>query len=345
METPSVNTNSFPNFPLAELHAHLATSISPSVYWQIAQTQGFKLPKRDYHEFIEHVMLTERKKMSLNEYFKEIYHPILDKLSSGTHAVERAVYESMSGAYRANNIHLIELRNNPMKHNQGGDVDLDHVIMASLRGMERALLEYDKLSAGIIFIMAREFAYEQNEIIVEKAIKYKNRGVVGIDFAGPATEGFHFGDYVNLVKKAKDAGLHVTAHSGEVAEANDLWEVLENVQPARIGHGIRAADDPELMRELVKRNIVLEVCPMSNLMTKAVKDISEMKKILRTFIDNGVKFTINTDWPEVIEGARLKKQYQMLLSENIMSEEELRRCNEIAFESTFVPKGGLSAYL
>ncbi len=345
MEQPKVSTGPFPDFPLADLHAHLATSISPSIYWQIAHDMGFKLPKRDYHEFIEHVMLSEKRKMSLNEYFKEIYHPILDRLSSGTHAVERAVYESMSGAYRANNIHLIELRNNPMKHNLGGDVDLDHVIMASLRGMERALLEYEKLSAGIIFILAREFAYEQNAIIVEKAIKYKNRGVVGIDFAGPGTDGFHFADYSNLVKKAKDAGLHVTAHSGEVSEANDLWEVLESIKPERIGHGIRAAEDPELMKEIVKRGIVLEVCPMSNLMTKAVKDMEEMKKILRTFIDNGVKFTINTDWPEVIEGARLRKQYQMLLSEGILSEEELKECNQTSFNSTFVPKGGLSAYL
>ena len=106
----------FPSFPLAELHAHLATSINPSVYWQIAHSQGFKLPKRDYNEFIDHVMLGPKRKMDLNEYFHHIYHPLLDKLSSGTHAVEHAVYEIMTGAYR-NNIKLLELRNNPMKHN------------------------------------------------------------------------------------------------------------------------------------------------------------------------------------------------------------------------------------
>ena len=106
------------DYPLAELHAHLGTSINPSVYWQIAHESGFKLPKKDYHEFINYVTLSPAKKMPLKEYFEEIYHPLLDKLSSGTFAVERATYEIMSGAYR-NNITLIELRNNPMKHKIG----------------------------------------------------------------------------------------------------------------------------------------------------------------------------------------------------------------------------------
>ena len=173
----------FPTYPLAELHAHLGTSINPAIYWQIAHDQGFKLPKRNYHEFIDYVTLSLEKKKTLNEYFDEIYHPLLDKLSSGTHAVERATYEIMSGAYR-NGITLIELRNNPMKHNNNAELDLDHIIMAMLRGMERALLEYKDLSAGIIFCLAREFSFEQNSVIVEKAIKYHRRGVVGIDVAG-----------------------------------------------------------------------------------------------------------------------------------------------------------------
>lgn len=334
----------FPSFPLAELHAHLGTSINPAIYWQIAHDHGFKLPKRDYHEFIDYVSLSLEKKKNLNEYFDEIYHPLLDRLSSGTHAVERATYEIMSGAYR-NGISLIELRNNPMKHNNNAELDLDHIIMAMLRGMERALLEYQDLSAGIIFCLAREFSYEQNAVIVEKAIKYHRRGVVGIDFAGPAHPNFHFQDYEALVEKAKRAGLRVTAHAGEVEEANDMWEALEFVDPMRIGHGIRAAYDKKLMEELVKRDVILEVCPMSNLVTKAVENMDEMKSILRTFAENNVKFTINTDWPEVIENAHLHTQFAMLKNENILSEEELKRCNDSAFAATFVPQGGLSAYL
>jgi adenosine deaminase len=335
----------FPSFPLAELHAHLGTSIHPSIYWRIAHDQGFKLPKRDYHEFKDFVRLSPQNKMTLNEYFDKIYHTILDPLSSGTLAVERATYEIMSGAYRSNNTTVIELRNNPMKHNLGGTIDLDHMIMAMLRGMERALLEYPKLSAGLIFCLAREFSLEQNSIIVEKAIKYHKRGVVGIDFAGPANPNFHFKDYEEIVTMAKKAGLRVTSHSGEVKEADDMWEAIEAISPERIGHGIRAAYDKNLMEELIKRDIVLEVCPLSNIMTKAVENEEELRFILRTFIEKKVKFTINTDWPEMIENARLKSQFQFLLEKKMLSEDELKRCNQLAFESTFISGHGLEAYL
>jgi len=335
----------FPSFPLAELHAHLGTSIHPAIYWQIAHDEGFKLPKRDYHEFKNFVRLSPDNKMPLNQYFDEIYHPILDRLSSGTHAVERATYEIMSGAYRSNNTTVIELRNNPMKHNHDGSIDLDHMIMAMLRGMERALLEYPKLSAGLIFCLAREFTLEQNTIIVEKAIKYHKRGVVGIDFAGPANPNFHFKDYTEIVKRAKLAGLHVTSHSGEVKEANDMWEALENIDPKRIGHGIHAAYDKELMEELVNRGTVLEVCPLSNIMTKAVENEEELHFILRTFIENKIMFTINTDWPEMIDNAQLRKQFQFLLDKKMMCEEELQKCNKVAFESTFIAGRGLESYL
>jgi len=330
---------------LAELHAHLGTSINPSIYWQIAHAQGFKLPKKEYQEFINYITLSPQKKMALNDYFKTIYHPLLDKLSSGTYAVEKATYEILSGAYRSNSITLLELRNNPMKHNHEGQEDLDHIIMAMLRGMERALLEYEKLSAGLIFCLAREFSYEKNEIIVEKAIKYRRRGIIGIDFAGPPNKKFYFKDYKKLAQRAKKAGLKITSHSGEVKDANDVWEALEYINPSRIGHGILAAFDKKLMKELVKRNIVLEICPLSNLMTKAVENEEEIKFILRTFIENKVKFCINSDWPETIESAHLWQQFEFLRKNNILSEEELKKCNQIAFSSSFVPGIGLNAYL
>ncbi len=338
-------THSFPTFPLAELHAHISASTHPAIYWQIAHDQGIKLPRKDYFDFVDYISLSKNKKMTLEEYLTKIMHPILDKLGSGTYALERSMYEIMSGAYRANNITLIEIRNNPMRHNNNGEHDLDLIIMAMLRGMERALLEYNKLSAGIIFCLAREFTVEQNTIIVEKAIKYHKRGIVGVDFSGVNKETFHLKEYKDIIAKAKKAGLKVTTHSGETKYDDDIWEALEYIEPQRIGHGIKAAYDKKLMKELVKRNIVLEVCPLSNLMTKAVENEEELKFILRTFVENKVKFTINTDWPEMIEGAHLWDQFAMLLDKKMLSEEELIKCNKIAFASTFVPRSGLDAYL
>jgi adenosine deaminase len=334
----------FPAYPMAELHAHLGTSIDPAVLWQIANSLGIKLPRDEFKEFCDYVTLSPTRPMPLNDYFNKIYHPILDKLSSGTLAVEAAVYNTMSGAYR-NGITLIELRTNPMKHNMNREVDLDHLIMAMIHGMERALLEHHHLSAGLIFCIGREFDIEQNTKIIEKAIKYHKRGVVGVDIAGPARANFKMADYAEAFRVARAAGLKVTVHSGEVHAANDMREALEFLSPDRIGHGILAATDQPLMAELARRGTVLEICPLSNLATEAVKNLDEMRFILRTFIDNNVRFSINTDWPEVIEEGHLREQYQMLLREGILSEEELVECTRTAFAAGFVPGIGLDAYL
>ena len=330
METPNILSN------LPELHAHIGSSIAPHIYWNIANSEGYKLPKRDYHEFVDYIVLSPDRKMTLKEYLDEIYHPILDKLSAGAIALEKAVYETFGGAYRSG-ITLYELRGNPMKHNREGEVDLDHAIMAMIRGMERALVEYPKLRAGLIFCLDRHFKYEQNEIIVQKAIKYRNRGVVAIDFSNYNKEGFHYGDYSKLVAFARENGLKVTAHTGETDDTNDIWECLEGVNPDRIGHGIKAAYDKKLMEEIVKRNITLEVCPLSNLMTKAVKDDKEMSHILNTLYDAGVHFSINTDWPETLKNGHLKQQYQYILDKKMMTESQVKDLIEWGFNSTFVP--------
>ena len=151
-----------------------------------------------------------------------------------------------------------------------------------------------------------------------------------------------------VVTKAKKAGLKLTVHSGEHIHDdfdNDMWESIEFLEPQRFGHGIRAAYDKALMKELVKRDIVLEVCPMSNIMTNAVENVEELRFILRTFVENKVPFTINTDWPEMIEEGRLWQQFNFLRDEKLLTEEELEICTKRAFASTFIPKGGLDAYL
>jgi len=332
--------------PLAELHAHISTSISPTILWQIAHESGFKLPKAEFAEFRDHIMLSPARAVPLNTYFRTVYDALLQPLSSGSRTLQQATYYAMSGAYHKQHITHMELRTNPMKHNGNGQFDLDHVIMSVLHGMERALLECRGLSAGLLFSMARDFPIAKNAIILDKAIKYHQRGVVGIDVSGPGTDTFNFKDYTPLFRKAHRAGLGVTVHTGEAQDANDMWEALEYAKPQRIGHGIRAAYDVPLMRELARRKVVLEICPMSNIATKSVQDQAEMKHILRTLLAHKVRFCINTDWPEIIEGCRLRHQMQWLLSEGLLTRREILACNRTAFEASFIPKpGGLDVYL
>src|SRR6185369_6521082 len=112
-------------------------------------------------------------------------------------------------------VSMIELRFSPMKRNLGGERDLDYIIAAAIRGMDRACLAYG-IRAGLIFCLAREFDYGLNEIIVRKAEKYKNAGVIGIDLAGPEQHRTELGSdvekYSDLFARARQAGLGTTIH-------------------------------------------------------------------------------------------------------------------------------------
>ena len=202
------------------------------------------------------------------------------------------MHAAIGGAYRSQRITTLELRFNPMKRNRGGERDLDHIIMAASRGLDRAALEYPQVRAGLILMMDRTFTSEQNEVIVEKAIRYAPRGIVGVDIAGPRPGGarYPYRELAPLVEEARAAGLGVTIHVGEEGGDHgieEIGEVIETLRPDRIGHGILAARDAGLCAALAERGIVLEICPTSNLLTRALADEDEVRDTFRAFVGGG----------------------------------------------------------
>src|SRR5216110_4130198 len=172
---------------LTELHVHLGGAVDPAAMWGIAHDQGIRLPTKDYWEFVDLITVRRQAKKSFED-FLALYH-WTELIQSSPLAVEQSVYQVVGGAYRKANITTLELRYNPMKRNRGGERDLDHIIMAATRGLDRASLEYPQVRAGLILMMDRTFDERQNAIIVEKAIRYTSRGIVGIDIAGPRPGG------------------------------------------------------------------------------------------------------------------------------------------------------------
>src|SRR5881227_2141676 len=289
---------------LAELHTHLGGSVSSDILWSLAHEQGIALPVKDYWEFDRLVTIADPRGVPDLDALDAIYH-WTELIQSSPIAVERSVHAAIGGAYRSQGITTLELRFNPMKRNRGGERDLDHIILAAIRGLDRASLEYPHVRAGLILMMDRTFSAEQNMVIVEKAIRWSSRGIVGVDIAGPRVGGARY-DYrqvAPMVDEARAAGLGVTIHvgeeGGEVGRA-EIGEVIDVLRPDRIGHGILAAGDQELMAALREAEIVLEICPTSNLLTKALADEAAVRETFRTFAANGVQFTIATDGPEMM---------------------------------------------
>jgi adenosine deaminase len=324
---------------LAELHLHVGGAVAPHILWAIAHDHGFKLPVKSYWDFCDLVTADASKVASLNDYLK-IMHEWTEKIQSSPSAIERSVYEVIGKEYRSARVSLIELRFNPMKRNLGGERDLDHIIAAALRGMDRACLAYG-VRAGLIFCLAREFDYELNEIIVNKAIKYLGRGVIGIDLAGPEAHTVELGDdvsrYRELFARAREAGLGTTIHTGETSHtgAGGVLAVLSELRPTRIGHGIAAAQSDEAIRRLAGEGTVLEICPTSNLRTHAVASLEELRGILARFFAASVRVTINTDGTYLL-GTTLRKEFDLLLTQGVLSPAEAQRCIETARAASFI---------
>jgi adenosine deaminase len=325
---------------LSDLHIHVGGAVAPHILWSIAHDQGFKLPVSDYWEFKELVSARPGKVRSLDEYLA-VMHQWTERIQSSPHALERSVYEVIGKEYRSSRVSLIELRFNPMKRNEGGERDLDHIIHAALRGMDRAVMEYG-VQAGLIFCLAREFPLELNEIIVAKAAKYRRRGVVGIDLAGTERHALELMPaeverYRALFADARKAGLKTTVHTGETAGtgAEGVRAVVEQLEPHRIGHGICAARDQRVMDLLRERGVVLEICPSSNLATRAVGSLEELGSILGRFWKHGVKFTVNTDGPYLLD-TNMRTEVKLLREGNVLSEEQLEQALQWAREATFI---------
>jgi adenosine deaminase len=325
---------------LAELHTHLGGSVAPEIMWSLAHEQGIHLPVKDYWEFDRLVSVSDPRGVPDLDALDAIYH-WTELIQSSPLAVERSVHAAIGGAYRSQGITTLELRFNPMKRNRGGERDLDHIIMAAIRGLDRASLEYPQTRAGLILMMDRTFTDEQNAVIIEKAIRYKPRGVVGVDIAGPRPDGARY-DYTRLrpmVEAAREAGLGITIHTGEEGGQHgldEMREVVAELAPQRIGHGILAAQDDDLMAELREREIVLELCPTSNLLTKALPSQEALHETVHTFLDRGVPITIATDGPEMMR-THLRDELELMLGIGAMTKDQLRLANARAHAASFIP--------
>jgi adenosine deaminase len=326
---------------LAELHTHLGGSVASDIMWSLAHEQGINLPTRDYWEFDRLVTVSDPRGVPDLDSLDQIYH-LTELIQSSPLAVERSVHAAIGGAYRSQGITTLELRFNPMKRNRGGERDLDHIILAAIRGLDIASLEYPQVRAGLLLMMDRTFSADQNMVIVEKALRYQSRGVVGVDIAGPRPGGERY-DYTQIrehVELARGAGLGVTIHVGEEGGRfgiEEIGEVVESLRPDRLGHGILAAHDTALMEAIRATGITLEICPTSNLLTKALADEDDVRETFRTFVANGVPFTIATDGPEMMR-THLRDEFELLLRIGALTEAELSAANERGHDVSFVTR-------
>ncbi len=315
---------------LVDLHVHLGSASAPHFLWEIAHKQGIKLPTKDYWQFIKSITVSEKK--SYSQYLD--YFHLTELIQSSLYAVERAVHHAASLMYRKGNVTLLELRFNPMLRNNENEHDLDKIILAAVIGMKKASLDYP-IKGGLILMMDRRFTPEMNRIIVEKAIFFKNDGVVGVDLGGPLKENFKIDDVVPAFELARKEGLKVTVHTGEVTGIKEMWEVMEKIAPDRIGHGVRAIHDPKLLEHIAKEKIVLEICPSSNLKTSIFRSWADFRIVFDALNEKNVRYTINSDGPVFLK-TTVMEEFKKLLKHNVIKREDVVRLTQVARDASFI---------
>jgi adenosine deaminase len=321
--------------PSVELHNHLGSAVDPPILWSIAHRQGIKLPTKNYWDFEDMITMTGNEKNTGLEQMHHDFFRWTELIQSSPEAIEESVKSVIGGAYRKCNITVHELRFNPMKRNRGGERDLDHIISAALWGIQKTVLEYPQVKAGLIIMMDRMQTFAQNKITLDKAIKYKSQGVVGVDVAGPNRKSFSMKKHKELFMLAKAAGLKTTVHTGEENQLEEMRYVVREIKPDRIGHGVQCVKDISLMRDVVKNNITLEICPTSNLRNSVFKTAGELKHTIRTLLKNKVKFAICTDGPEMYQ-TNIYKEQEFLKKSGIMSQKEIDQATAWAMDASFI---------
>lgn len=282
---------------LRDLHLHLSGGTPPVLLWELVQEAGLKTDARTFPEFERNLLADPSQVDSLESYLKLIH--LIDDAQSYPRAVELCAYQCFKDSYLAGVGHL-ELRFNCVKRSQGGRIDLDKIIVAARAGMERAKTNFG-MGGGLVLCLGRDCSEAENAAVFEMAVRYNGKGVIGLDVAGPeAGNPLHrrlpYLEY--FYRAARAAKLITTVHCGETQQpwsGEELEWVLTKLRPRRLGHGLRLSDHPALLRRAASDGVELEICPSSNLVTRAVASPAELGRRLEAFAAAGVVTHICTD--------------------------------------------------
>ena len=313
--------------PKTELHCHLEGSIRTTTIIDVAREYGLKLPSYDVAELDRHVKVLDQ--------WRDL-HAVLEAFGiardciTSPEVVERIAAELFEDA-AAQNIKLFEVRFSPDWAFSGHHVDWDAALDGLLRAKARAEHLYG-MAIGLITITSRSLGPASCEKTVDWSIRHADE-ILGIDLADSERD-FPLQEFVGSIEKAKDAGLKITIHTGEDSPASFVTETIRLAAPDRIGHGIHIIEDPSAVKLVCERGITLEVNPWSNYLTNSVRRIEDHP--LKKLFDLGVRVTINSDDPEVLD-TNLNNEYRIAHELLGMTFAEIAACNRYACEASFIP--------
>jgi adenosine deaminase/aminodeoxyfutalosine deaminase len=315
--------------PKAELHLHLEGAVDPPTLVELSRRHDATpldlaaverlYDCRDFPGFLQaFAVLTERLRDAAD--YELITYRLMERLRA-ENVVHAEVYVSVGVCLRRGQ-------------------DFDAIFAGMERGRSRGANDFG-VSLLWIFDFVRQWGLEAAAHVVEKAIQFRGRNVVGIGMGGDerqaAPELFR-----EVYERAAENGLRLTAHAGEAAGPESVLGALDALGAERIGHGLNAWHDPELVARLARDQVPVEVCVTSNLRTGCLKSLQQHP--LRKYFDAGMLVTLNSDDPAMF-ATSLAREYQLAQDAFGFTEDELRLLAANSFRASFLPEEVKQRYL
>jgi adenosine deaminase len=324
---PELSLPFIQKLPKTDLHCHLDGSLRLDTILELARAQKVALPTFDRGELFRMIYAGEVCN-SLDDYLKAF--DITLSVMQTEDALERIAHELAEDAWREN-VRYIEVRYAPMLHTRTG-LRLTQVVEAVLRGLRTAKRELG-IRYGLILCGIRSMSAESSVRMAELCLAFKNRGVVGFDLAGSEVNNpakLHRQAFQLVI----DNNINCTAHAGEAFGPDSIAQAIHKCGAHRIGHGTRLVENGELLNYVNDHRIPLEVCPSSNLQTKAAAGWEAHP--VDFFVDYGLRVTINTD-NRLITDTTVSKEIWLCHQHYGWTLDQIKDVIIAGFKSAFMP--------
>jgi len=311
------------NLPKAELHLHIEGTFEPALMFEIAQRNQIKIPFKSVKE------VEEAYKFSCLQDFLDIYYQGAQVL------IKEQDFYDLTYAYlkkcAAQNVRHTEIMFDPQTHTDRG-ISFETVIT----GISRACADAkSKLGVSSLLIMSflRHLSEEQAFKTLEQSFAFRHLiTAVGLD---SSEKGNPPSKFVKVYKASVNMGYIPLAHAGEEGDASYVWEALNLLKIKRIDHGNNALQDPKLVQEIIKRDMALTVCPLSNTALKVVENLKDHP--LKKMMDLGLKVTINSDDPAYF-GGQINQNYIEIQKALSLTKDDLYLLAKNSFEYSLLAR-------
>ncbi|MFG0515583.1 adenosine deaminase [Kluyvera intermedia] len=314
------------NLPLTDVHRHLDGNIRAQTILDLGRQYNLALPATTLDTLIPHVQVTSNEP-DLVSFLSKLDWGV--KVLASLDACRRVAFENIEDAAR-NGLHYVELRFSPRYMAMAHQLPVDGVVEAVIAGVKEGCKTFN-VEARLIGIMSRTFGEAACEEELNALLAHRD-GITALDLAGDEL-GFPGHLFQRHFTRARDAGWRITVHAGEAAGPESIWQAIRELGAERIGHGVKAVEDPALMDFLAAKRIGIESCLTSNIQTSTVASLAQHP--LKIFLEHGVLASLNTDDPAV-QGIDIQHEYHVAAPAAGLSTVQIRQAQINGLEMAFL---------